>query len=309
MKIRRLYFVCGLVALIVLGGCTGTNSGNPDNSGAIKGEFIRLQADYNALQGELGPAKAGLNECNKRSEKCADSNAMLGAQLVACNSELNTSAASLGACNTEKGSLQIRLGSCADSNALSACVFDKTSLAEQKTLLTEQKTLLTEQLSNCNNDKANLAVDKANLTTDKTSLTNSLGACNSGLSAALLAVPEMTVKHYVPGNFFSAGADGYRHVSFTYTLDFNKIERAMVGIDYTGGNDYFFAPGVQLGLIRWYKMTRADESTFTADIDGTVKLVKVGDDRRLIVKQAEFSQATSKEGLALKRVILVFANK
>jgi len=158
----------------------------------------------------------------------------------------------------------------------------------------------TSDLSTCLSDKSSLTTSLATCTADKSALQISL-------TAAQNAVPNVTVWHYGPGNFYTETYQGKEYRVIDYNVP-GRLKTALIGLDYNGGDDAFFGPGVIPGLVRWYTMTSLDGRLFTSNIDDTVviDLNAQWPNRPLKVKKDEFAAGTSKEGFAIKRVIAIY---
>ncbi|MDO8339494.1 MAG: hypothetical protein Q7T16_02445 [Candidatus Burarchaeum sp.] len=231
-------------------------------------ELYKAQVDKAALQEKYDAATADLRQC------LADTAACEGKPAEKCPAPENCDAI-----KAERDSALSRLSTCIDEKAAIAGSTGTCNSA----------------LSTCLSDKSGLTTSLATCTADKSALQLSL-------TAAQNAVPNTTVWHYAPGNLGAEGGTGYRTTDYKVP---SSLKKALIGLDYSGGSDAFFGPGVVSGLVRWYTMTSVDGVRFSSDIDDTVVIdLSVGNP--LKVKTVEFAAGTSKEGFALKRVIAIY---
>ena len=156
--------------------------------------------------------------------------------------------------------------------------------------------VLTTQLNTCNSQKSNL-----NDQLDECDLTKA--ACDENLSTCESALPKVYYDHFVAGNLGVLG--DYRTTTSVYD-DHPNVKSIVVGLDYNGGTDSSFAPFVSteygLNLIRWYTLTKT-ATGFSIPGDDTV----LAENYILKIKATEFTAATSKEHLAIRRIIVISA--
>ena len=267
----KLLYVGLLLVSLALLGCINFG-GTEATCSECELELHKAQLDQNALQDRYDGKVADLKECQSDLAECKGAAPPACPVCEACPEVESCDAveAALSACNSDKSSLTNSLGTC--NTQLSACLSGETSCSDS--------------LAACNSEKA---------------------ACEADLTAALESVPTTLVRHYVYGNLGVVG--DYR----TTTIDWLGVNysKVIIGLDYTGGTDTFFSASVTtdygLNRIRWYTLTSADGGTwFTADIDDGTVLIDQGN--RLKINSAEYNAGTSKEGLALRRVIMILVS-
>ncbi len=181
-----------------------------------------------------------------------------------------------------------------------------SSLSEQINNCASEKAILQNNLDNCNNIKTNCETEKEDCLTE-------LDTANTELAK----MPDFSIYHYVKGNLFESG-DYRQGQAFVW----EGTKKVIVGLDYTGGEDDHFASHVSqtygLNLVKWYELEQTSPSVFEPTIlkdsysleAGDTVLIELGDDDiyHLKIKSTEFDAATSKEGLAVRRIIVIYMN-
>ncbi|MEK6957595.1 MAG: hypothetical protein AABW99_01260 [archaeon] len=265
-----------LIISVYLFGCVTIQTGNDQGIGEIDAkadasiaqvELRQAQSDYNAASAALVSARESISQCEKGKAEC-ENKTCPACEVTECPvQECNENAlqAKLDKCSADKEKANDSLTTC--NTSLTQCVSGKSACNDS--------------LNSCNADKA---------------------ACQASLTAAQNAVPATLVWHYGPGNFYTSADNVYREIEYKIPA---QIDKAMIGLVYSGGSDPFFGPGVIPGMVRWYTLTSNDGKVFNSDIDGTVYL-DLNNPYPLRIKRAEFTAGTSKEGLAIQKVIAIY---
>jgi len=256
-----------LVFLVVLFGCTQTQDNN-----LLQPNVGRSPQNTNNPNPELVLLEKELSNCLKEKEECENL------------PDLNCPVCEKTNCPN-----------CPVCKAVTDCGSVATALGNQLTECSAQKNSLENSFDDCNKEKS---------------------TCNAELDLAnkeLEKVLKMEISHYVKGNFYVS--EGYR-VTQAFTSKNN--EKIIVGLEYDGGSDYFFNPGLVSGLTKWYVLTRNEsggydpkivKSVYESDAGDTVLIGKAFGDPNvdyLKIKATEFDAATSKEGLNIKKIIVMY---
>ena len=276
---KKVIFAVWALLILSLSGCITTpfDQGMMDfdnNSNSLSDvdlkimemDLYKLQVDYNVLNDRLSDCVEAKNNCENDLDSLSDCPS--ASAPTDCNSIANSLGSQISICSNEKATIQ---------NQLNTCNTNKDA---------------------CNDDKDECLSDLA--------LAN----------AALAEVPGFSIYHYVSGNLFASG--DYRYTQAFIT---DNTQKVIVGLDYTGGNDDHFSAGVTttygLNLVKWYVLTRTASGSFEAKIVKDVYESDAGDTvvllesdginvAQLKVKSTEYNAATSKEGLALRRLIVIY---
>lgn len=286
-----------LAAFLFLGilflGCTGLSSPSSQCKDCSKTEMelYKANVDYGSVSEKLQEKTAALSACDGARTACENARSRLNSDCEASSGNLS---AGLAACNNEKSACGTILASL--NSSLNGCLGSQSNMSS-----------LASQLVSCNSDKGSCNSALAACNTEKETCGTSLAAAQ-----ALAWSPKTLVKHYVRGNLAISGAYVTTEVSLypAENASISDVKTVTVGLDYTGGNDSFFAPAVTasygLNLVRWYVLATSDGGqTFTSSGDDTVKI----ENGVFKVKNAEFDASTSKESLKLRRIIVIYAYK
>ncbi|MFH0954788.1 MAG: hypothetical protein V1777_01680 [Candidatus Micrarchaeota archaeon] len=286
-KIMVLFFV--VTGLILLGGCTLSQ---PEQN-----------ASTPPLQRQISPENTGENTENAAAtlDELRVQYNQVNENLSNCLEEKETCKTSLANPDCNCPEVDCDCPVCpvsADCNAVAA------SLSSQLTTCIEAKAGVQNQFNDCNAMKETLLGEK--------------NSCLSDLEAANAALAEplsLSIHHYVKGNLFESG--GYRKIQ---AFVGSNVKKVFFGLDYTGGTDSFFSPGVSttygLNLVRWYVLTRTDAGTYEPKILNGIYESDAGDTvlieetesgvSYLKIKSTEFDAGTSKEGVSLRRITVLY---
>jgi len=171
------------------------------------------------------------------------------------------------------------------------------------------------QISTCSAQKSVLSGELDECVDEKKNFSKELETKTQLLEDELSKKMDLTVQHYVPGNLGGSGT--YRIIQADIA---NGTKIVAVGLEYSGGSDNFFMEGLLSGLVRWYELTKNDSNGFDPVIIKSVYESEAGDTvlleqaspgsdvYYLKIKSDEFNAGTSKEGLAIRRIMVVYTN-
>ncbi len=199
-----------------------------------------------------------------------------------------TSSKAIGG-TTNSSDLNVQLQTCLQdkktcNDSLSTCTSGQSTSSATLSTCIGQRDSCNASLSTCQSDKA---------------------ACDANNVALQQAIPNTKINHWVAGNFFTEGSNKYVNLS---GYD-GTIKKVIVGMDYNGGTDPYFAdsvsPTYSLNRLKWFTFSSSDGGqTYTSDSDGRVSLQGT----KMTIPSTEFTN-TSIEGVKLRRAITLIVSE
>jgi len=280
-----VFFIILLTSLVLLNGCINSeqqqnNSNTLSSQRNISLENTATEDNAENLEIDLDELQEKYNALNEKFSGCLEEKA-------GCESSLMTADF-----NCTEPSFD-----CPECPVSTDCASVASSLSSQINDCLEEKLTTQNSLDGCTAEKNNCISD--------------LDAANTALAEPL----DLSIHHYVKGNLFESGE--YR---YTQAFAGDNTKKVFVGLDYTEGNDDFFLPAVTitygLNLVEWYAVTQPVTGTFETKILKGVYESDAGDTvlieedasgiLQLKIKAAEFNAGTSKNGLALRRITVLY---
>jgi len=287
-----VFFIILLASLLLLNGCINSeqqqnNSNNLSPQRNISLENTATEDNTENLEINLDELQEKYNALNEKFSGCLEEKAGCESSLMA--TDFNCTEPNFD---------------CPECPVSTDCASVASSLSSQINDCLKEKLTTQNSLDGCTTEKNACVQEKNNCISD-------LDAANIALAKPL----NLSIHHYVKSNLFES--EGYR---YTQAFAGDNTKKVFVGLDYSGGNDDFFLPSVTitygLNLVEWYAVTQPVTGTFETKILKGVYESDAGDTilieedasgiLQLKINAAEFDSGTSKNGLALRRITVLY---